>query len=80
MNDNFKRTLRTILGGVCLFIGVIFILVPGPAILFLPVGLALLSVDYHWAKVWLKKTQRWMRKSAVQTDRFFLWFRRKFIK
>ena len=80
MNDELKRTLRTISGGVCLVIGVVFILVPGPAVLFLPVGLALLSVDYDWAKVWLKKTQRWMKKSAVQTDRFFLWLRRKFIK
>jgi hypothetical protein len=61
----------TIIGGLFVFIGVVFILLPGPAILFLPAGLALLSLEYPWAKVWLRRSQRLLRQAAVNLDRLF---------
>ncbi|NQY34281.1 MAG: tellurium resistance protein TerC [Alteromonadaceae bacterium] len=78
MLSNIKSKLITVLGLFFIVIGTIFVLLPGPAILFLPLGLALLSLEYPWAKVWLRKTQRWLRQGAVQTDKFAVWLGRRF--
>lgn len=75
MARTIKNTLISLLGFILVAIGLIFILLPGPAFLFLPVGLALLSLQYDWAKVWLKRCQRLMRKSAVQLDKMWLKFK-----
>lgn len=70
-----KNSLITLVGFILVAIGLVFILLPGPAIIFLPLGLALLSLQYDWAKVWLKRCQRMMRKSAVQLDKMWLKFK-----
>ncbi len=57
-----------IIGGILMLIGTIFIVLPGPAFLFLPIGLAILSLEHAWAKVWLRRCQRMMRKGAVKID------------
>ena len=67
--NNAKRLTFVLLGGFFLLLGIVFIIVPGPAVIFLPLGLGLLSVEFEWAKRWLKICQRWMRKSAVQMDK-----------
>lgn len=72
-----KNSLITLVGFILVAIGLIFILLPGPAIIFLPLGLALLSLKYDWAKVWLKRCQRMMRKSAVQLDKMWLKFKHR---
>lgn len=69
MTASMRKMLITLVGGLFAFMGLVFVLVPGPAFLFLPVGLAILSLEYPLAKKWLKKCQRWMRKGAEQTDR-----------
>lgn len=67
-----KKTLVVILGFGLIAIGLIFILLPGPAIICIPLGLALLSSQYSWARRWLKRSQVWMRKSALRLDRWLL--------
>ncbi|WP_448565595.1 PGPGW domain-containing protein [Thalassotalea ganghwensis] len=74
--DKLKRLSKISVGYCCLAIGILFILLPGPAVIFLPLGLALLSTEYFWAQRWLKKCQRWMRTSAEKLDRFFVKMRR----
>lgn len=66
--DTIKTKALTILGILLLLIGVAFIVLPGPAILFIPLGLALMSVEYPIAKKWLRKYQRYSSKAAVQMD------------
>ncbi|MCJ8318982.1 MAG: PGPGW domain-containing protein [Colwellia sp.] len=80
MNDYVKKILITLIGGACIFIGLFFILLPGPAVIFLPLGFALLSLEYAWAKVWLRKVQKWFRVSAVKADQSILWLKRRFSK
>ncbi|MBA6389712.1 PGPGW domain-containing protein [Colwellia sp. BRX10-3] len=75
--EKIMRTARTMLGFLCLLIGMIFILLPGPAVLFIPLGLALLSLEYDWAKVWLKRSQRYFRQAAVKADQGIHWLGRK---
>ncbi|WP_258872713.1 PGPGW domain-containing protein [Thalassotalea euphylliae] len=78
MEQKMKKTLITLVGGFLVFIGAVFMIVPGPAILFLPAGLALLSLEYTWAKDWLKKCQRITRRGAEQLDRLLLRLKHKF--
>lgn len=63
-----KQKSLTLLGGLSLFLGVLFIILPGPAIIFIPLGLALLSLEYPIAKKWLKKYQRYSKEAALKTD------------
>jgi len=67
-----KNTLLTLIGASLVALGLLFILLPGPAVIFLPLGLAILSLQYSWARVWLKRCQRMMRQSAEQLDRWLL--------
>jgi uncharacterized membrane protein YbaN (DUF454 family) len=76
--NKLKRTTRTVFGFLCLLIGIIFIVLPGPAVIFIPLGLALLSMEYDWAKIWLKKSQKYFRQAAVKADHAMLWVGRKF--
>jgi len=70
MFKKLKYGVITLFGGLLTLIGAVFIVLPGPAFLFLPVGLAILSLEHKWAKVWLKYTQRFMRKGAIKMDQF----------
>jgi hypothetical protein len=39
-------------------IGVALLVLPGPAFIVIPVGLAILASDYAWARRWLRKVRR----------------------
>jgi len=45
-----KRGATVTLGSFFLGIGVIMIFTPGPAIVFIPLGIALLAKEFHWAR------------------------------
>jgi tellurite resistance protein TerC len=49
-----RRIVIAVVGVTVLIIGVIMIVTPGPALVFIPVGLAILSIEFAWARVWLK--------------------------
>jgi len=66
-----KKIAITFAGGLLLLIGLLFIILPGPAILIIPLALVLLSKEYPIAKEWLRKFQRYSRKSAEKLDSFF---------
>ncbi len=63
-----RKTLITLVGGGLTLLGGILIIMPGPAWLLLPIGLAILSLEYPWAKKWLKKSQVYMTRSARYLD------------
>ncbi|WP_448548987.1 PGPGW domain-containing protein [Thalassotalea fusca] len=66
------KFVRFSLGWFLVVVGAIFILLPGPAFLFLPLGLAILSIDDPRAKAWLRSSQRMMSRSARKLDRWLL--------
>lgn len=66
-----KTHLLMVFGWLMLAIGVLFILLPGPAILFIPVGLGILSLEYAFAKRWLRKYQRYSSDAARRMDDWF---------
>jgi tellurite resistance protein TerC len=48
-----RKAVILVLGSSILLIGVAMILLPGPAILVIPLGLSILAVEFAWARRWL---------------------------
>ncbi len=55
-----RRLLIALVGGTVLLIGIAMILLPGPAILVIPAGLAILAIEFAWAKHWLNRVRQYM--------------------
>ena len=52
-----KRIAIGIVGGSVLVVGILMIVLPGPAFVVIPVGLGILSLEFAWARSWLKKAR-----------------------
>ena len=50
-----RRAVILVLGSSVLLIGIAMVLLPGPAILVVPLGLAILAVEFAWAGRWLAR-------------------------
>ena len=66
-----KRIVIAVVGATVLLLGVVMIVTPGPAFVLIPVGLAILSIEFAWARRWLRKVRETIsRKSSEgQADR-----------
>lgn len=52
-----KRIAIGIVGGSVLIVGICMIVLPGPAFVVIPAGLAILGLEFAWARSWLKKVK-----------------------
>jgi tellurite resistance protein TerC len=50
-----RRIVVGIVGATVLLIGLVMIVTPGPALVVIPVGLAILSIEFTWARAWLRR-------------------------
>ena len=50
-----RRIVVGVVGATVLLIGVVMIVTPGPALVVIPVGLAILSIEFSWARAWLRR-------------------------
>lgn len=55
-----KRLIIAVLGMTVLLFGIALLVLPGPAVVVIPVGLAILATEFAWARRWL----RIMRQTA----------------
>jgi tellurite resistance protein TerC len=55
-----KRIFIAAIGGTVLAIGVALIVLPGPAFLVIPAGLAILALEFAWAARWLRRARSWL--------------------
>jgi uncharacterized protein (TIGR02611 family) len=53
-----KRVIVSVVGVTVLLIGVALLVLPGPAFVVIPVGLAILATEYAWARRWLRKARQ----------------------
>jgi uncharacterized protein (TIGR02611 family) len=53
-----KRVIVSVVGATVLLIGIALLVLPGPAFIVIPVGLAILATEYAWARRWLRKVRR----------------------
>ncbi len=50
-----RRIVVAVAGVTVLLIGVVMIITPGPAFIVIPIGLAILSIEFAWARYWLQR-------------------------
>lgn len=50
-----RRIVIGVVGVTVLGVGVVMLVTPGPALIVIPVGLAILSIEFTWARAWLKR-------------------------
>jgi uncharacterized protein (TIGR02611 family) len=53
-----RRIIVTVIGATVLLIGIALMVLPGPAFIVIPIGLAILATEYAWARRWLRKVRR----------------------
>jgi uncharacterized protein (TIGR02611 family) len=53
-----RRVIVSVIGATVLLIGVALLVLPGPAFIVIPIGLAILATEYAWARRWLRKVRR----------------------
>ena len=50
-----RRIVVAVFGGTVLLIGIAMIVLPGPAIVVIPIALGILGLEFAWARYWLRK-------------------------
>ena len=50
-----RRIVIAVVGATVVLLGIVMIVTPGPALVVIPVGLAILSIEFAWARHWLKR-------------------------
>ncbi|MGQ0384505.1 MAG: PGPGW domain-containing protein [Gammaproteobacteria bacterium] len=50
-----RRIVVAVIGGTITLIGVAMVVLPGPAIVVVPLGLGVLGLEFAWARHWLRK-------------------------
>ncbi len=50
-----RRIVVSVIGGSIVLIGIAMIVLPGPAIIVIPIGLGILGLEFAWARHWLRK-------------------------
>lgn len=58
-----RRAIIAVIGGTILLIGIAMIVLPGPAVVVIPVGLAVLATEFVWARCWLRKARKLMQQA-----------------
>jgi hypothetical protein len=66
-----RKVIVAVVGGTVLLIGACMVVLPGPAIIVIPLGLAILATEFVWARRWLRRAkQMWPKrgKPAAGTE------------
>jgi len=61
-----RRIAVTVAGVTVLIVGIVMVFAPGPAIVFIPIGLAILGLEYAWARLWLKRLRERISESSAR--------------
>jgi len=50
-----RRIVVAVVGTTVLLIGIALLVLPGPALVVIPIGLAILGAEFAWARHWLRR-------------------------
>lgn len=53
-----KRIAVTLIGCTVLAVGIAMLVLPGPGMVVIPAGLAILGLEYAWARDWLRRVRQ----------------------
>ncbi len=50
-----RQIVIAVIGGTVVLVGLVMLVTPGPALLVIPLGLAILALEFAWARHWLRR-------------------------
>lgn len=63
-----RRIVVAVVGTTVLLLGIVMVVTPGPALVFIPLGLAILSIEFAWARSWLRKVREKISDTASRSQ------------
>jgi uncharacterized protein (TIGR02611 family) len=64
-----KKLVVAVMGFTMLIAGIAMIILPGPAFIFIPAGLAILATEFLWAKKLLQKVKEKLRRDKESKEK-----------
>lgn len=58
-----RKLIIGVIGGTILLLGIALIVLPGPAFIVIPVGLAILATEFAWAQRTVERTRAMIAKA-----------------
>lgn len=52
-----RRIAVLAVGSTLVLLGVVMLVTPGPGLIVIPIGLAILGLEFAWARIWLRKVR-----------------------
>jgi tellurite resistance protein TerC len=63
-----RRIAVFIVGSSVVLFGIALLVLPGPAVVVIPIGLAILATEYAWARRWLRIIRESAEKGAEKLN------------
>ena len=60
-----RRIIIGVVGATVVVIGIVMLVAPGPGLLVIPAGLAILGLEFAWARAWLRKLRESISRQAA---------------
>lgn len=61
-----RRIIIGVVGAVVLLTGIVMLVTPGPAFVVIPAGLAILGLEFAWARYWLRKARETISEQGAK--------------
>ncbi len=73
-NISYRRARRVVIlivGSTVVLVGIAMLVLPGPGSLIIPLGLAILAIEFAWARLWLKRVKRSIQQMSEKMRQVF---------
>ena len=69
-----RRITVLAVGSTVVLLGIVMLVTPGPGLIVIPIGLAILGIEFAWARIWLHKVRESisnqnLKNHAARADR-----------
>ena len=64
-----RRLIVLVVGSTVLLLGIVLLVTPGPAFVVIPIGLAILSIEFAWARSLLRRVREGVQTGMDWRDR-----------
>jgi tellurite resistance protein TerC len=52
-----RRIAVLTVGSTVVLLGIVMLVTPGPGLVVIPIGLAILGIEFAWARLWLRRVR-----------------------
>ena len=61
-----RRIAVLAVGSTILLLGIVMLVTPGPGLIVIPIGLAMLGLEFAWARIWLRKVREGLSNHSAR--------------